>query len=267
MKNLIKKVKNYLLSKVSLRESLQDLIVQRPKNSKGDYFEFQILKNIYAMMDKDAEDIMTHRADIIALDESSSLEDLKKLLKDEGMSRIPIYKDTLDNIVGFVHNKDVWKVAKDDMIIADIKRNIFFVSQHAKPLDVLYEMRVNQTHICIVLDDFSGVYGLVTMEDIMEELVGEIEDEHDDAIADIKKINQDKFEVQGSVEIEEIEKIFNINLQDEEKEHKTVAGLILDLTSYIPKPGEVINHPSGLVFKILSSDNMRIKNVIIEYKK
>ncbi len=267
MKKVVKKVKGYFSAKVNLRESLHNLILQRSKNAKGDYFEFQILRNIYSMMNKDAEDIMTHRADIVALDESASLEELKILLKEEGLSRIPIYKDTLDNIVGFVHGKDVWNIEDDNKAIVHIKRNIFFVSQHAKPLDVLYEMRVNQTHICIVLDDFSGVYGLVTMEDIVEELVGEIEDEHDDAIADIKKINKDKFEVQGSVEIEEIEKIFNITLQNEDKEHKTVAGLILDLTSYIPKPGEVIQHPSGIVFKILSSDNMRIKNVIIEYKK
>ncbi len=267
MKKLVKKVKNYLSSRVNLRESLHNLILQRSKNAKGDYFEFQILRNIYSMMNKDVEDIMTHRADIIALEESASLKDLKVLLKEEGVSRIPIYKDTLDNIVGFVHSKDVWNIENEDSVVSSIKRNVFFVSQHAKPLDVLYEMRVNQTHICIVLDDFSGVYGLVTMEDIIEELVGEIEDEHDDAIVDIKKINNEKFEVQGGVEIEEIEKIFNTNLQDEYKEHKTVAGLILDLTSYIPKPGEVIKHPSGLIFKILSSDNMRIKNVIIEYKK
>jgi CBS domain containing-hemolysin-like protein len=257
----------------SLKESILELLEEYSTDPKKEMpsAEKNILQNILEFDDLTVHELMTPRADIIAVSSKSSLTDIKNTIVQFEHTRIPVYQDSLDKIIGFIHVKDVlsefFKQKKFD--ITKIIRKILVVSPSMQAIDLLAKMQSSRVHIAIVLDEYGGVDGLITIENLIEAIIGEIEDEHDgDETQDYIILKDSSIEASARLNIEKLEKLFNITLQreDEENDFDTVGGLVLSLISHVPIEGEIINHDSGLVFKILEADPRRIKRLHISKK-
>jgi magnesium and cobalt transporter len=221
-----------------------------------------------------AKDIMIPRADISAVDHSCSLEEISQIFLEERHTRMPVYRSDLDNIIGFINIKDILPYIispKDNpkFKIDKILHELLIVPPSMRTFDLLEKMRQTRTHISLVVDEFGGADGLITIEDLVEEIIGEIEDEHDkdeDGQNEFKEIDTKRFEVNGRMEIEVLEKKLGLSLSDEDgnENYDTISGLILSISGNIPKKGKKITHPStGLVFEILERDPRRIKKILI----
>ncbi len=250
----------------SVRDTLEEIIDERedqelPINAD----ERTLLANILELRDRTVHDVMVPRADIIGIDEEISLADVIQVITSEGHSRLPVFKETLDDTTGFIHAKDVlaWHGAQDDFTPTKILRKVLFVSPSMQVLELLLEMRVVRAHMALVVDEYGGVDGLVTIEDLVEEIVGEIEDEHDNS-PELKmtKTSEGGYIADARVTVEMLEAELGPILDDEEREDlHTLGGLVFSLTGRIPTRGELVRHPSGLEFEILDADPRRIRRL------
>jgi magnesium and cobalt transporter len=233
--------------------------------------EKKMIKNIINIGDVKVDDVMIPRTDIIAVRQGASLEEIKKVIIIKEHSRIPVYRENLDEIIGFIHCKDLVKFLghKSNIKINDIIRKILYVPHSMRIIDLLLKMRSLQVHMAIVLDEYGGTDGLVTIEDIMEEIVGKIEDEHDvpdnNIYTTLKKIDENIYHVGGRIEIEEVEELLGKKIIDdpEEVDFDTVGGLILAALRKVPEAGETFNHPSGYKFKVLDADMRSVRLIEI----
>jgi len=230
--------------------------------------EKKMLKNIVNFGDKKINTIMVPRSDIIAIPENITLNEIKKIITEDEHTRIPVYKDNIDHIIGFIHSKDLAKFLCDtngDFNLQKIIRKILFVPCSTKLLDALLKMRSSRVHIGIVLDEFGAVDGLVTIENLVEEIVGQIDDEHDvpleSSFFQIKKIDDKTYHFGGRVELKKFEEIFNIKFEDCIAE--TVGGLVLSAFKSIPKIGDKIEK-SQLIFKVLDADKRMVKAIEVK---
>lgn len=231
--------------------------------------EKKMFKNIASFGDKKVSSIMTPRADLIAVKHDASLEEIKKIITTDGHTRIPVFKDDVDEIVGFIHSKDLAKfLCKEDQnfSMAKVLRKILFVPGSMKLLEVMRRMRVARVHVAIVLDEFGGVDGFVTIENLMEQIVGDIEDEHDlpsdSSPFRIKKINEKTFQFGGRVEIEKVEEILQIKIKQNDDDFQTISGLVMTVFKRVPEIDEEAEK-YGLNFKIIDADNRLVKLVEI----
>jgi len=218
---------------------------------------------------------MVPRANIVAISENSSLKILSSLMSDSKHSRIPVFEDNLDKITGMIHIRDLFnhfenssdfKVQRQATKI--LSRKILFTSPSMKILDLLLKMRSEKIHMAIVVDEYGGTYGLATIEDLVEEIVGEIEDEHDLVQREyFKKISKTSYELSSRMLIEDFEKKIGKKIKIEEREKvDTVGGLVFSIAERVPGRGEVINHPSGIEFSVLEADTRRIKKLLVQIK-
>ena len=248
----------------SARDVLDELIEDREEIPIDDD-ERQLLANILELRDRTIHDVMVPRADIVAVEAGTSLEQIVDVITNEGHSRLPVYRETLDDAIGMVHIKDVlsWRGADRAFSLAEILRQILFVSPSMQVQELLLEMRVKRSHMALVVDEFGGVDGLVTIEDLVEEIVGEIEDEHDqDDEPDLNKRPDGTLDADARATIEALEDIVGSFVKDEERQDiETIGGLVFLLVGRVPTRGELIAHPSGLEFEILDADPRRIKRV------
>ena len=258
-----------------LLKSLGKAIDNCQKNGLITLEEKKMVRNIINIEDTKVNDVMTPRTDVVAVQYDSSLGEIKKLIIQSEHSRIPVFKRNLDNIVGFIHSKDLAKFigcedgAKQEIFkIHNIIRKILYVPHSMRIIDLLLKMRSSRVHIAIVLDEYGGTDGLVSIEDIVEEIVGEIEDEHDipgdNIYLRIKKIDENILQIGGRVEIEKIADFLEekISLQDIESDFDTVGGLVFAIFKKVPEIGEIHNY-NGLSFKILDADARSVKLVEI----
>ncbi len=231
--------------------------------------EHYLINNIMSLRGKRAQDIMIPRVDIIALKHDSDIDSILKLTKNHGYSRFPVYQENLDDVIGFIHIKDMLPILKkkNNLVMQNILRQIMFVSPYMKIFDLLYEMRTKRLHMAIVVDEFGGVDGLITIEDVMEEIVGEITDEYDKApVKMIQVIDANTLEVDARVELEDLESYVGKRFTTTEyEEYNTIAGLIVALVGNIPAKNELIVHESGLEFRILSVDPVKINKICVYY--
>jgi len=208
---------------------------------------------------------MVPRADVVGIDEDTSLDDVIQIITREGHSRLPVFEDTLDDTIGFIHAKDVlaWRGMQADFTPAKIIRKVLFVSPSMQVLELLLEMRVVRAHMALVVDEYGGVDGLVTIEDLVEEIVGEIEDEHDNSPElKLTKVSDGEYMADARVTVETLEKELGPILDEEEREDlDTLGGLVFSLTGRVPVRGELVRHPSGLEFEILDADPRRIRKL------
>jgi len=225
------------------------------------------------------ENVMVSRAEIIAVPDDLSLRDLAQSFIEAGHSRLPVYKGTLDEPTGFVHVKDLLKFigplapgrsAKsyaDNKIINKIKRPVLFAPPSMAADALLRKMQASRVHMAIVVDEYGGTDGLVTLEDIIEEIVGDIEDEHDDGEPEIRtlkdKTGQTYWEADARAEIEDFEAVYghDIATPEQDEEVDTLGGLVFSLTGRIPERGEIIRTSIGLEFEILEADPRRVQRV------
>jgi magnesium and cobalt transporter len=270
-KSSLKRIFNFFVNlfgkktKKSFFSVISHLLESYQKEGLVNAEEKKMFKNIASFGDKKASNVMTPRADLIAVQKNSSLEELKKIIIKDGHTRIPVYKDNLDEIIGFIHSKDLAKFLcknDEDFSIAKILRKILIVPGSMKLIDLMLKMRISRTHIAIVLDEFGGVDGLVTIENIMEEIVGNIEDEHDipseNSFFRIEQIKNNHFQFGGRVEIEKMEEALKIKIKKEEDEFETVAGLIIAMFKRVPEIGEELQKDE-FTFKIIDADNRMVK--------
>jgi len=252
----------------SLRETIDEMIEEPPANGPHPLSaqERVLIGNILKVHDRTAADAMVPRVDIVALDVETSFPEVVKFMVEQGHSRVPVYRETLDNVIGFVHAKDLLGPAAErrDTKLPLILRKVLFVAPSVPILDLLVQMRQARTHIAMVADEFGGIDGLVTIEDLIEEIVGEIEDEHD--VADEPRLAEradGTLIADARTPIEALEEHQGVRLRPsgEQEEVDTLGGLVSSLAGRVPKRGEVIAHPSGIEFEVLDADPRKIKRL------
>ena len=260
-----------LLSNDSTKEDILNFIANESNDKRlTDYDENNeksLIKNILQLNEKSVEDLMVPRSEIIAVDHSQTYSDILELIKEESHSRMPVYKTNIDNVVGFFHIKDFIKTPKTNFNIDSILREALFVAPKSPILDLLKRMRSSRIHIGLVVDGVGGVDGLVTIEDLVEEIVGDIEDEHDAEDVDELIFNKTKssITVNASYRIDDLEKYFNINISiPQDDEIFTVGGLVYSKINRIPKNNEIIKIENDLTIKIIKSNNRKIETVEIK---
>jgi CBS domain containing-hemolysin-like protein len=256
----------------SLRETLEEIIEESERTDEAPMaigaHERVMLANILNLRLHTAYDVMVPRADICAVPAGADLDDLIELMSRGGHSRVPVYRETLDDVVGLVHIKDVLAHAKSKrgFQLARITREVLFVAPSMPVLDLLLEMRQSRVHMALVVDEFGGVDGLITIEDLVEEIVGEIEDEHDVAASpQIVERPDGSLVADARYEIETFEDRVGpvLSAAEREEDIDTLAGLVVYLAGRVPSRGELIIHDSGISFEVMEADPRRVKRLRI----
>ena len=273
--------RNWLIKKLLTNEtSKEDILNFIAKEEKETIYsednqifednnEKNLIKNILNLNEKSVEDIMVPRAEIISIEKKKTIKEILLVIKNESHSRMPVYDQNLDNVLGFLHIKDVIKnINNKNFIINDILREVLYVAPKSPILELLKRMRSSRIHMGLVVDEFGGVDGLVTIEDLVEEIVGEIEDEHDaeDDEVKIKRVNDSTIIVDASYKIIELEDLFQLKIKEaKEEEIDTVGGLVSYVANKVPNINEVFVFNNQLKFKILEADERRV--ITLEIKK
>ena len=249
--------------KQSVRDELSELI-ENSINTKDsfDNHESTLLRNILNLKDLTAESLMVPRADIVSIDLTEDVDSVMAQICSANHSRLPVHNGSMDVIQGMIHIKDLMPhlLAGSNPDLKKLMRPVLFVSPSIWVMDLLHEMRLKRRHLALVVDEFGGVDGLITIEDLVEEIVGEIEDEHDEMEMPRFELIDDYSEISDSrLELEDLEKLVGPLVDDAEREEiDTVAGLVFSLAGRVPVRGEVIRHPCGLEFEVLEGDPRRI---------
>ncbi|HMI39783.1 MAG TPA: hemolysin family protein [Sphingomicrobium sp.] len=227
--------------------------------------ERQMLRNLLHFGDRTAGEVAVTRGDIIAVPSTISFEDLVRAFAEAGHSRLPVYENSLDTVIGMIHIKDVFVADFDparDRTVKGLIRTPLFVPESMGVLELLARMRTGQIHLAIVVDEFGGTEGLVTIEDVVEEIVGDIEDEHDEAAAGLLVLLDDGiWEADARLELEDLAAAVDPRLASPEDEVDTLGGLVFLLAGHIPARGECVIHPSGWRLEAVDSDPRRILRV------
>src|SRR3954470_2810686 len=225
-----------------------------------------LIGNVLRGHGRNASDVMVPRVDIVALDVDQPFAEVIKCMVEHGHSRVPVYRESLDDVIGFVHVKDVLGPVADrrPARLERLLRKVLFVAPSVPILDLLVQMRQARTHIAMVIDEFGGIDGLVTIEDLIEEIVGEIEDEHDvPETPTLIERPDGSIIADARIPIDSVEEQHGISLrpQGEEETVDTLGGLVFTLAGRVPKRGEIIAHPDGIEFEILDADPRRVKRL------
>ncbi len=226
--------------------------------------EKEMINNIFEFDNKLVSEIMTHRREISGIPVEASLAQVKKILKNEQYTRFPIYDESIDNIVGIVHLKDLLKyydqAKTKSFSLQKIMRKPYFVPESKHIDELFYELQKNNTHFAVVIDEYGGTAGIITIEDLIEEIVGDISDEYDLDEKLITQISENTYDINGSIELEELEDRCGVDLPDED--YDTLSGFLIGLLGRIPLNHEQIDlEYEGILFKILKIDDKRIIKV------
>lgn len=255
-------------TEVKFEDKIVEMIKSHDSENKLSSLEGRMLiHNILEFGSLTVKDVMIPRTDIVAVESSISLDDVIAIFMSSSLTRLPVYEEDLDNVIGFVHIKDILPASLNQVKynLKNLVRPLIFTVSNMNIVDMLVKMRSARVHMAVVLDEYGGIKGLVTIEDLLEEIVGSIEDEHDaskDVESTIIKISDKIYEINARASIEEVENAIGINIYDgQEEDCETIAGLLFLLSGCIPKPGESIDHPSGIKFEIISADNRNVKKV------
>jgi magnesium and cobalt transporter len=257
----------------SLRESIAELVQEAADEQvvaggqpELDRQERALIANVLRLRETTADDVMVPRADIVAMGIDVTLEQALAQIRTEGHSRLPVYREQLDDIVGMVHIKDVYAyVGRPEAFrLEAILRRPLMVAPQMPVLDLLLQMRQQRMHLALVIDEYGGVDGLVTIEDLVETIVGDISDEHDEVQAAMVVERADgTLDVNARLPVEEFESRMGPVLSEDERDAdiETVGGLVFTLAGRVPAKGEVISHPSGIEFRVLDADPRRIRRL------
>jgi CBS domain containing-hemolysin-like protein len=257
----------------TLRETLEELIEEKEEEGgqrPGEFTEEEraLLLNALSFGELQVLDVMVPRADIKAIEVGVDIGSVIAAMREAMHTRLPVYRNTLDEVIGMVHIKDMLPFWGDGEAfqLERIKREILFVPHSMRVLDLLLQMRDTGVHMAIVVDEYGGTDGMVTIEDMVEEIVGEIQDEHDKILPPrITELPDGALEADARVEVEDLEKQLGLSLLDEERREDvdTLSGLIFTLLDRMPARGEVVHHPAGIDFEVIDADPRRIKRLRI----
>lgn len=276
-------------SEHTLRESIAELVQEAeeaeaeaaenadrepgPKDSDAlpelDRHERALIANVLHLREISADDVMVPRPDIVTMRADVSYEEAVAQIREEGHSRLPVYREELDDVVGMVHIKDVfgYEGKPEDFSLEPLLRRPLMVAPQIPVLDLLLQMRQSRVHLALVVDEYGGIDGLVTIEDLVETIVGDISDEHDEIAGPMVTERPDgSLDINARLPVEAFEDRMGAVLTEEERasDIDTVGGLVFTLAGRVPARGEVVSHPSGLEFRVLDADPRRIRRVRVQ---
>ena len=272
-------VKNFFSSNIfkngSLKENIETVLDTVKKDDENiSKQERLMLLNILKIDQIRSIDIMIPRADIGAVEVNDSFEKVLEVFIKESHSRVPVYEKNLDNIIGMIHIKDLVKYQSNENFeqgfLRKIIRDVVEIPPSMPVLDLLMKMQLTRLHMGIVIDEYGGTDGLVTIEDVIEEITGEIEDEHDEQnMPTLIKTSPNSFKASARAKIEDFQKLSKINLLNvhDNEDIDTLGGLVIATAGRVPQRGEIIKHESGLIFEIIDADPRKIKSLKITYPK
>ncbi|MEL7518233.1 MAG: hemolysin family protein [Pseudomonadota bacterium] len=245
-----------------------DAAPEESSGANGDLLpvERQMLRNLLHFSEHDADDVAVPRGEIIAVDAKLGWEELVATFSEHGHSRMPVYRETLDQVIGMIHIKDVFSyLANGQEPPADwttLMRQPLYVPQARGALDVLADMRARRVHLAIVLDEFSGTDGIITIEDLVEEIVGEIEDEHDETPEEmIVAIGDGMWDCDARAELDDVAEAVDPRLAEVEESVDTLGGLAFVLAEAVPQVGAIVEHPSGWRIEVTAGDETHVKRL------
>ena len=259
----------------NLKQSIETVLDNDLKGTEGiSKHERLMLLNILKIDGIRSSDIMIPRADIGAVELNDSFEKVLEVFIKEAHSRVPIYEKNLDNIIGMIHIKDLVNYQNqkktETNFLQNLKREILEIPPSMPVLDLLLKMQLTRLHMGIVIDEYGCTDGLVTIEDVIEEITGEIEDEHDEKnLPMLIKSSLNTFEASARIEIDELQKVTNVEFLNsyDNEDVDTLGGLIFSIIGRVPQRGEIIKHTSGTTFEIKDADPMKIKSVKVTTPK
>lgn len=225
----------------------------------------KMISNVLEFKNTTVEDIMTHRVDIEAVEENSKIEDLLKIAIENGFSRIPVYKESIDNIIGVIYVKDLLNLVLSENVgkyrVSKFIREALYVPETIKCCDLFSYFTEKHQHMAVVVDEYGGTSGIATLEDVLETIVGEIQDEYDNEAAEIIKVNETTFTIEGSANLDDVCELLNIDIEDN-PDYDTIGGFLIDKLGRIPDEGE---HPiiryNDIEFTVLVIEERHIEKV------
>jgi len=255
-----------------LRTTLAELVDQESGETPSiSPAERQIIENSLSLSELSVADVMAPRADIDGVDISLGISNAVQKARETYHSRLPVYRGDLDEVIGMVHVKDLLVAVTSDNTsddLAPLLRDVLFVVPSMRVIELLLQMQVSRTHMALVVDEYGGIDGLVTVEDVVEEIIGEMRDEHDNAVSpEIIDQNDGSIIASARTLLEDFEeKVGFILTEDEREEIDTIGGLVVSLLGRVPTRGEIIAHESGVEFEVLAGDprrvhRLRVKNI------
>ncbi|MDG1996663.1 MAG: hemolysin family protein [Emcibacteraceae bacterium] len=259
-----------------LKESLEEVIeeIEADKGTLGKE-ERSIIMNTLSFGDLRVDDVMVPRADIVALNDDAGFEDMMQIFVNASTSRLPVYRETLDEVIAMVHIKDAFRVFADNKdsdtfpSVKSLQRPILFVPPSMKLIDLLTKMQRTHIHMALVVDEYGGTDGLLTIEDLVEQIVGDIEDEHDIAEGVLmRELPDGNLHVDARLPITELEDLLGLDFlnDDQDDDVDTLGGLIFTLAGHIPQEGAVIDHENGVRFEIIEGNTRHIKYILVHRK-
>ena len=272
LKRLMQILRGEDASSAAIRESLEEAIEESERTEPAlSQQERVMLTNLLAFGGLKVSDVMVPRAQIVAADEEMPLAELVNLFREAKHSRLPVYRENLDDPTGLVHVKDVMSLLESDgadayrikpSTIARIRRPILFVPPSMRAVDLLLKMQASHTHLALVIDEYGGTDGLVSIEDIIEEIVGDIADEHDEE-SPVLKQDEDGWVADARTDLEDFKSQTGIDFATPETDEEvdSLGGLVASLVGRVPQRGEIIAHPAGYEFEVLEADPRRIKRL------
>ena len=253
----------------SLRAQLEEAIDEHEEEGEADSgngdlspLERQMLRNLLHFSEHDADDVAIPRGQIIAIPQSARWHEVVKAFAEHGHSRLPVYADTLDEVVGMMLIKDVFTFLAEGKAPKDwtqLMRQPLFVPQARNALDVLGDMRASRTHLAVVVDEYSGTDGIITIEDLVEEITGAIEDEHDDAPTELLvRLDDGMWDADARAELDDVGDVIDSRLGEVEEDVDTLGGLAFVLAGQVPEVGAVLVHASGWQLEVIAGDEKRV---------
>jgi magnesium and cobalt transporter len=274
LKRLLQMLRGEDPSSAAMRESLEEVIEESERQSPAlSQQERVMLANLLAFGELKVRDVMVPRAEIVAVEEAMPLPELVTLFRAAQHSRLPVFSETLDDPTGLVHVKDVMALLQlrddgdyrlENTSIAKVKRPVLFVPPSMRALDLLLKMQTSHTHLALVIDEYGGTEGLVSIEDIIEEIVGDIADEHDDEAMALRRDGV-CFVVDARLALEDFKSETGLDLSTPETDEDvdSLGGLVTALLGRVPQRGEIVSHPAGFEFEVLDADPRRVRRLRI----
>ena len=274
LRRLLQRLRGENSSSAAIRESLEEVIEESERKEPAlSQQERVMLANLLGFGELKVSDVMVPRAQILAVDEDTPMSELVALFREAKHSRLPVYRETLDDPTGLVHVKDVLTLLEPDgaggyrpvpSSIARLKRPILFAPPSMRALDLLLKMQASHTHLALVIDEYGGTDGLVSIEDIIEEIVGDIADEHDEDTPPLMREGED-FIADARLELEDFKTETGIDLATPETDVDvdSLGGLVVWLLGRVPQRGEIVAHPAGYEFEVLEADPRKVKRLRI----
>ena len=242
-------------------EELLSLVEEAEESGTLKEDESELVRSALEKDDLKVEDILVPRVDVFAVSEDSTMDEIRETFEKTGYSRLPVYKDTIDNVIGLIHERDFFSgYVRGEKEIGHIVQDIVFTTEYTRISALLKQLQKQKIHMAAVSDEYGGLLGIVTLEDILEELVGEIWDEHDEEEVLFGKVADDEYWVDGKCELEDFFQLFETEFLDEEIESNTVGGLVTELYGEIPPIGEVITY-KNVELRIVKATKQKVLKI------